>query len=90
MIAVESLSTSPGIEDKTQSQELQKDFPCKTAEEVDILGITSEGEQLEIEEFSIFMTTNPSCDQTTAQLEEEGLYDIMKGGEYQDYIERWF
>ena len=71
-------------------QELQKDFLCKNAEEVDILGITSEGEQPEIEEFSIYMTMDPSCAQTTAQLEEEGLYDIVKEGEYQDYIERWF
>ena len=36
------------------------------------------------------MTTYPSCAQTTAQLEEEDLYDIEKEGEYQDYIEIWF
>ena len=33
---------------------------------------------------------DPSCAQTTAQLEEDGLYHIAKEGEYQDYIERWF
>ena len=36
------------------------------------------------------MTTDPSCAQTTAQLEEHGMYGITKEREYQDYIERWF
>ena len=44
LIAFESLSTSSEIEDETQSQELQKDFPYNTAKETDTLGITSKGE----------------------------------------------
>jgi len=87
---VESFSTSPKIADETQSQELQKDFLCENAKEVDILEITSKGEHPEIEEFSIYMTTDSSCAQTTTQLEEENLYDIVKEREYQDYIKRWF
>ena len=54
------------------------------------MGITSEGEQPEIKEFSICKLIDPSCAQTIAQLEEDALYDIAKEGEYQDYIERWF
>ena len=54
------------------------------------MGITSEGEQPKIKEFFTCMLTDPSYAQTTAQLEEEDLYDIVKGGEYQDYIESWF
>ena len=46
------------------------------------MGITSEGEKLEIKEFSTCKITNPSYAQTTAQLEEEDMYDIVKGGEY--------
>ena len=48
LIAVESLSSPPKITDEPKSQELQKDFLCETAKEADTLGITSEGEQLEI------------------------------------------
>ena len=52
--------------------------------------IASEGEQLEIKEFATYKLIDPSCAQTTAQLEEEDLYDMVKEGEYRDYIERWF
>ena len=68
LIAVESLSTSLEMVNETKTQELQKDFLCENTKEVDILGITSKGEHLEIEEFSIYMTTDSSCAQTTAQL----------------------
>ena len=90
MTAVESLSTSPEITNKPKSQELQKDVLCETAKEVDTLGITPNGEQLEIKEFFTCKLIDPSYSQTIAQLEEEDLYDIEKEGEYQDYIERWF
>ena len=63
---------------------------CETAKEADTLGITSEGEQPKIKEFSTFKLTDPSYAQTTAQLEEEDMYYIEKEGEYQDYIERCF
>ena len=90
LIAVEGLSTSLKITDEPKSQELQKYVLRETTKEVNALGITSEGEQPEIKEFSIYMTIDPSCAQTTTQLEEDGLCDIVKEGEYQDYIERWF
>ena len=70
LIAVESLSTSPEMEDELKCQELGKDFLCETAEEANALGIISEGEQPRIEEFLIYMTTDPSCTQTIAQLGE--------------------
>ena len=58
--------------------------------EANILGIASEGEKPEIKELSTCKLIDPSCAQTTAQLEEGDLYDMLKEGEYQDYIERWF
>ena len=90
LIAFKILSTSPKIKDEPKSQELKKYVLCKTAKEADTLGITSKGEKLEIKEFYTCKLTDPSYAQTTAQLEEDGLYDIAKEGEYQDYIERWF
>ena len=90
MTAVESLSTSWEITDELKSQELQKDVLCETGKEAYTLGIISEGEKPKIKEFSISMTTDRSCAQTTTQLEEEDLYDIVKEGKYQDYIEIWF
>ena len=66
---VESFSTSPKIADETQSQELQKDLLCETAKEADTLWIASEEEQLEIKEFATYKLINPSCAQTTAELE---------------------
>ena len=86
----ESLSTSPEIIDEPKSQEQQKYVLCETAKEADTLGITFEGEQPKIKEFFTCRLIDPSYAQTTAQLEEEDLYDIAKKGEYQDYIERWF
>ena len=84
LIAVEILSTSPEMADKLKSQELQKDFLCKTTEEANILRIISKRKRLGIEEFLIYMTTDPSYAQTTTQLGEEDLYGIVKEGEYQD------
>ena len=90
LTAVESLSTSPEITYEPKSQELQKDVLCETAKEADTLGIASEAEKPKIKEFSTFKLIDPSCAQTTTQIEEGDLYDIVKEGEYQDYIERWF
>ena len=67
---------------KPKSQELQKDVLCETAKEADTLEIASEGEQPEIKEFSTYKLIDPSCAQTTAQLKEGDLYDIVKEGEY--------
>ena len=88
--AVKISSTSPEIIDEPKSQELQKDVLCKTAKEDETFGITSEGEKPETKEFFACKLTDPSYAQTTAQLKEEDMYDIVKEGEYQDYIERWF
>jgi len=70
---------------KHNPQKLQKDLLCETAKEAH-----SEGEQLEIKEFATYKLIDPSCAQTIAQLLEEDLYDMVKEGEYRDYIERWF
>ena len=45
LTTIKSLSTSPDMIDETNSQELQKYFLCKTSEDADRLGITSEGEE---------------------------------------------
>ena len=71
-------------------RDLQKYFLFQTTKDDDILGIISKGERPKIKEFSTYMTTNPSCAQTTIETGENYLYDIMKEGEYQDYIERSF
>ena len=73
-----------------KSQELQKYVLCKTAKEANTLGIASKGDQPKIKEFSTCKLIDPSCAQTTTQPEEEGLYDIAKESEYQEYIEIWF
>ena len=90
LIAVESLSTAPQMTNGPKSQELQKYVLCKNAKETDTLGITSEGEKPKIKEFSTCKLIDPSYAQTTAQLEEVDLHDIIKEGEYEDYIESWF
>ena len=43
--------------DEPNSQEIQKDFLCKTLEDADTMGTTSKGEKPKIEEFSI----DPLC-----------------------------
>ena len=90
MTVVESLSTSPEITNEPKSQELQKYVLYETAKDADTLGNTFEGEKPKIKELFTCKLTDPTYAQTTAQQEEEDLYDIAKEGEYQDYIERWF
>ena len=90
LTAVEGLSTSPEIIDEPTSQELQKDVLCEIPKENDTLGITFEWEKPEIKELFTCKLTDPTYAQTTAQLEEEDLYDIEKEYEYQDYIRKWF
>ena len=90
LTATESLSTSLEIIDEQKSQELEKYVLCETAKEADTLGITSEGEQPEIKEFSTCKLIDPSCAQTTTKLEEKYLYNTVKEGGFQDYIEIWF
>ena len=87
LTVVECFSTSLKITDEPKSQELQKDVLYKTAKEANTLGNTFEGEKPKIKELFTCKLTDPSYAQTTAQLEEEDLYDIVKGGEYEDYIE---
>ena len=87
---VESFSTTPKMTNEPKSKELQKDVLCETAQETDTLGITSKGEHPEIKELSTCKLAYPSFAQTTAQLEEGDLYDIVKEGKYEDYIEKWF
>ena len=82
MTAVESLSTSPEIIDEPKYQEQQNDALYETTKEADTLGITPVGEQSKIKEFFPCKLKDPSYAQTTAQLEEEDLYDIAKEGEY--------
>ena len=86
LTAFKSLSTSPDITNEPKSQEPQKDIPCQIAEEIDNLGVTSDGKQLKIEEVS----ANPRCTSEINQSEEGDLHDMMKEGEYQDYFESWF
>ena len=86
LTAVKRLSTSPDITNEPKSQEPQKDIPCQIAKEIDNLGVTSDGKQLKIEEVSV----NPLCTSEINQSEEGDLPDMMKKGEYQDYLESWF
>ena len=69
LTAFESLSTTPEITDEPKSQELQKYVLCETKKEADTLGISSEGEQHKIKESSTSKLIDPSCAQTTTQLE---------------------
>ena len=50
------------------------------------MGTTSKGEKPKIEEFSAY----PLCTFEINQSGEWDLHDMMKEGEYQDYIESWF
>ena len=49
-----------------------------------------DGERPEIEEFSTYLLTEPSCNQAFEHLEEEEMHGLRKEGDYQDSIERWF
>ena len=51
---------------------------------------TFDGERPEIEEFSTYLTTYPSCTQEIEHLEEEEMHGLRKKGDYQDFIKRWF
>ena len=86
LTAVKSLSTSPDITNEPKSQEPQKNIPCQIAEEIDNLGITSDGKQPQIEEIS----TVPLYTSKINQSEEGDLHHMMKECEYQDYFESWF
>ena len=86
LIEVKNISTSLDMSDEPNSQELQKDFLCKTSEDVDTLRTTSEREKLEIEEFSAY----PLCTFEINNSGEGDLHDMIKEGEHQNYIESWF
>ena len=83
LTAVKSLSTSPDITNEPKSQD---PLPCQIPEDIDNLGITSDGKQPKIEEVS----GDPLCTSKINQSEEGDLHDMMKEGEYQDYFESWF
>ena len=84
--AVKSLSTSLDITNEPKSQEPQKYVPFQIAEEIDNLGITSDGNQPKIEE----VLADPLCTSEINPSEEGHLHDMMKEGEYEDYFESWF
>ena len=90
LIAVKSLSTSPNTTSEPKSQEPQKDIPYQIAEEIANLGTRSDGEQSEIKEFSICLTTYLTCIKEINNPGDKGLHNMMKGGAYQDYIESCF
>ena len=83
LTAVKSLSTSSDTTNEPKSQEPQKDIPCQIVEEIDNLGITSDGKQPKIEE----VLADPLCTSEINQLEEGDLHDMMKEGEYRDLHE---
>ena len=86
LIEVKNISTSPDMSDEPNSQELQKDFLCKTSEDADTLRTTSKGQKPEIEEFSAY----PLCTFEINHSGEGDLHDMIKEGEHQDYIKIWF
>ena len=86
LIEVKNISTSLDMSDEPNSQELQKDFLCKTSKDADTLRTTSEGEKPGIEEFSAY----PLCTFEINHSGEGDLHDMIKEGEHQDYIESWF
>ena len=90
LTTVKSLSTSLETTNEPKSQVPQKDLPYQIAEEIDNLGTTSDGEQSEIEKFSTCLTTNTTCIREINNTRDGGLHNMMKGGEYQYYIESWF
>ena len=51
---------------------------------------TFDGERPEIEEFSTYLSTDPSCTQAIEHLEEEEMHSLRKQGDSQNSIECWF
>ena len=87
---VKNLSISLKIIEETQSHKLQIDSPCQYFKETKNLKTIFDGERPEIEEFSTYLSTDPSCTQAIEHLEEEDMHGLRKEGDYQHYIERWF
>jgi hypothetical protein len=94
-----NLSTSPKILEESRSYELQNDFPCQNAKEVEKLWTTSSGEKSlrpEIEDFSTSISVDPLCTSKINHTKEKDLHSMMKESieitvdEHQDYIEIWF
>ena len=85
---VKNLSTSPEIIEEPQSHEIQTDSPCQSFKETENLETIFDGERPEIEEFSTYLSTDPSCTQANEHLEEEEMHGLRKEGDYQDSIER--
>ena len=90
LIEVKILSTSPDTTNEPKSQEPQKYIPCQIVEEIDNLGTTSDGDKCEIKEFSTCLTIDMTCIKEINNPRNKGLHNLKKGGDYQDYIERWF
>ena len=99
LAAAKNLSTSLEILEESRFYELQNDFPCQNAKEAKKLWTTSNGEQSlrpKIEEFSTFISADPSCTSEINHREEEDLHSMMKESieitidEHQYYIEIWF
>ena len=87
---VKNLSTPLEIIEEPQCHELQKDYPCQSTKETENLETILRGERPEIEDFSTYLSTNPSCTQEIEHLQEEDMHGLRKEGDYQDYIEHWF
>ena len=83
LISVKILSVSLDTTNEPKSQEPQKYIPYQIVQEIDNLGNTTDGEQSEIEEFSICLTTDPTCIKEINNQGDRGLCKMMKGGEYQ-------
>ena len=87
---VNNLSIPPEIIENPQSPELQTGSPFQSTKETRNLETTFDGERPEIEEWSTYISTDPSCTQAIEHLEEDDLHGLRKEGEYQDYIKCWF
>ena len=85
LTSIKSLSTSPDMTNEPSSWEKQNYFLCETAKEDDTLETTFDGEWPEIEEFSTYISMDPSCSQAI-----EHLHGLRKEGKYQDFIDYWF
>ena len=82
LTSIKILSTSPDTTNDPSSREKQKYFLCETAKEDDTLETTFNGEWPEIEEFSTYISMDPSCSQAI-----EHLHGLRKEGKYQDFID---
>ena len=82
MTEVKNLSTSLEIIEEPQSHEIQIDSPFPSTKETRNMETTFDGERPEIEEFSTYISIDPSCSQEIEHSEEENLHGLRKEGDY--------